>query len=332
MSTSSKEILSEGELDALMESVSSGDLPLDDGSGDTQCRPFDFATREQSLLAQMPGLKTVNEKHALGLARGIRELFRMPVEVEARKVDLVRLDDVLHAIPDPSLINVVRTLPLNGDSYLVISGELLSFLVDQYFGGTSGSQRKRHPGNDLTPTERRINEVLATRFLLTLQAAWADKISLTAELVSTESNPEFLQLAAVNEWAATFTFELTIAGWSSVIEWVVPYALLEPVRQKLASTATKVPARQGSADWETHIRGKLPTIELEVSAAFTSGTVSIAEILGLKKGSIIPLSGPNEVLMYVEGSPFCSGIHGAFNGNKSVKVTELLAPSFDITE
>lgn len=315
-----------------MESVSSGELPLDDGSGDTQCRPFDFATREQSLLAQMPGLKTVTEKHALGLARGIRELFRMPVEVEARKVDLVRLDDVLHAIPDPSLINVVRTLPLNGDSYLVISGELLSFLVDQYFGGTSGSQRKRHPGNDLTPTERRINEVLATRFLLTLQAAWAEKISLTAELVSTESNPEFLQLAAVNEWAATFTFELTIAGWSSVLEWVVPYALLEPVRQKLASTATKAPARQGSADWETHIRGKLPTIELEVSAAFTSGTVSIAEILGLKKGSIIPLSGPNEVLMYVEGSPFCSGVHGAFNGNKSVKVTELLAPSFDITE
>ena len=143
--------------------------------------------------------------------------------------------------------------------------------------------------------------------------------------------PEFLQLAAINEWAATFTFELTIAGWSGVIEWVVPYALLEPVRQKLASTTTKVPARQGSADWETHIRGKLPSIELEVSAAFTSGQLASPKFW-LEKGSVIPLSGPNEVTMYVEGSPFCSGVHGAFNGNKSVKVSELLARSFDITE
>lgn len=329
---SSKEILSEGELDALMESVTSGELPMDDESADTQCRPFDFATREQSLLAQMPGLKTINEKHAMGLARGFRELFRMPVEVEAKKVGLVRLNDVLVAIPDPSLINVVRTLPLNGESYLVISGELLSFLVDQYFGGASTGQRKRHPGNDLTPTERRINEVLATRFLLTLQAAWAEKVSLTAELVSTESNPDFLQLAGVNEWAATFTFELAISGWNSVIEWVVPYALLEPVRQKLASSVANVQKRPGNADWEAYIRSKLPSVELEVSAAFTSGTVSIAEILGLKKGSVIPLSGPNEVQVYVEGSQFCSGVHGAFNGNKSVKVTELLMSPMDITE
>lgn len=327
---SSKEVLSEGELDALMESVSSGEVPLDDGSSSAECRPFDFATREQSLLAQMPALHTINEKHAQGLAQGIRELFRIPVEVEARDVTLVKLGEAFVSVAEPSAINLVKTLPLNGVSFLIASGELLSFLVDQYFGGSSAGKRQRHPGNDLTPTERRINEVLSTRFLLTLQSAWSEKVSLTAELVRTETNPDFLQFGAANEWAVKFSFEVKIFDWESVIDWVVPYAMLEPIRSKLGNLAESTQPRQGGADWEQNIRSELPSVELEVSAQFTSGVVTIAQILGLKKGAIVPLKGPSEVTICVEGRPFCHGEHGAFNGKKSVKITQLMAPHADI--
>ena len=320
---SGKEVLSEGELDALMDTVSGGDVPLDDGGPDGGCRLFDFSTREQALLAQMPALKTINEKHAMGLAQGIRELFKLPVEVEAGEVKLLKLAESLAAIPEPSAINTVRTLPLNGVSFLIAPGELTSFFVDQYFGGSSQGQHYQPTNNDLTPMERRMNEVLVTRFLLTLQSAWADKVPLNVELLGTETNPDFMQLGALDQLILCFSFGISVFDWQSKIDWIVPYAALEPLRSKLGSPSASAPSREGGTDWQAFFCNELPAVELELSAAVTSGAVSIAEVLRLREGAIIPLREPNEVTICVEGKPFCSGEHGSFNGKKSVKITRL---------
>jgi flagellar motor switch protein FliM len=319
----SNEVLSEGELDALMDSVSSGDVPLEDGGADGVCRPFDFSTREQALLAQMPALKTFNEKHAMGLAQGIRELFKIPVEVEPRATRSVQLSEVLVSIPEPSAINLVRTPPLNGISFIINPGDLLSFFVDHYFGGSAGGNQARPASRDLTPTERRINEVLATRFLLTLQAAWAEKISLTADLVSTETNPDFLQVGSPRQLALDFAFDIKVRDWSSSVHWVVPYTALEALRPKLGNATASQANQQGSADWESYLRQELPGVELEVSGVFSCNRTTIAEIMGLREGAVVPLQMPSEVTLCVEGEPFGMGEHGAFNGRKSIKITGL---------
>tara|TARA_R110002110_G_C13470513_1_gene720889 strand:- start:125306 stop:126295 length:990 start_codon:yes stop_codon:yes gene_type:complete len=321
---SRKDVLSEGELDALMDSVSSGDVPLDDDGTGADCKPFDFTTREQSLLAQMPALKSINERHAAALAQGIRELFRIPVEVEPKSLGLAKLGDAFMAVPEPSAVNIVKTLPMNGVSYLIVPGEMTSLFVDQYFGGSSASKRTRPTGADLTPTEKRLNEVLVTRFLQTLQVAWSDKLALTAELVSTETNPDFSQMAPPEQLAVTFGFETRCNDWSASIDWVVPYALLEPLRPKLGSPSAALPAPGANTDWREHILAGLPSVELDISATFSSEVVSIAQILGLKRGAIVPLKAPSHVTVSIEGEPFCHGEYGALRGKKSIKITDFL--------
>ena len=324
---SRKEILSEGELDALMDSVSNGEVPLADDadSADRRYRTFDFSTREQSLLAQMPALNTLTEKHALALAQGIGYLLRIAVQVRAKDVGLLRLGEAFMAVPEPAAISMLKTLPLNGVSFLVTPGELMSLFVDQYFGGSGSSPRRHARGSDLTPTEKRLNEVLVMRFLQTLQSTWADKVALTTELLGTETNPDFSQLGAADSLAVQFSFEISALDWQSAIDWVVPYALLEPLRPKLGSACGSLQASSGSTDWEADIRAELPGIELEISAQLSSAAVSIARILGMGRGAIVPLKGPPTVTLCVEGRPFWVGEHGAFNGRKSVKITEFLA-------
>ena len=130
---SSKDVLSENELDALMDSVSSGDVDFADEAAGQNCQPFDFSTREQVFLAQMRGLETLNEKHSLALTQAVRDLFKVPVEIKVGDIELVRMEEAIHRIPEPSGINVLKIAPLGGVSMVVYPGELLSVFVDRYF-------------------------------------------------------------------------------------------------------------------------------------------------------------------------------------------------------
>jgi len=320
---STKEVLSEGELDALMDSVSTGDAPLEQTAEGQACQPFDFNTREQALLAQMPALKTINEKHSLSLVQGIQDIFKVPVAVEVGETRLVKLDEAIVSISEPSGINLTKVKPLNGVSFVVFPGEFLSFFVDQYFGGSPSSSDFKSSRVDLTPTERRINDLLTEKFLTTLELAWSEKVELKAETVSFETNPDFLQVASPEELALQFSFVVKVFEWEGVVHWIVPYSAIEPIKPRLGSPASRVKPEKGG-NWEGYFRQELLSVDLDVSGLFTSRSVSLAEVLGLREGAIVPLHIPTEVTVCIEGHPFCVGEHGALNGKKSIKIKEIL--------
>ena len=323
---STKEVLSEGELDALMDSVSSGDVPLEDASGDQSCQRFDFSTREQALLAQMPALKTINEKHSMALMAGVLSLFKVPVEIEVSEIKLLKIGEVLAAVEEPSAINLVKVSPLNGNTLVILPGDLLSFFVDQYFGGAPGSSSNRAAREDLTPTEKRISDVLTEKFLATLQEAWSEKISLSSELMAFEVNPEFLPPLPVNELALQFVFEIKVFEWQSHVHWIVPYAAIEPLRGKLSDKPKARPPQAGN-DWESYFRKELLGVDIEVSGLLASKDASLGDVLNLQLGSIVPLKAtPSEVTVCIEGQPFSRGEYGVLSGHKSIKVREIVNP------
>ena len=173
-----EDVLSEGELDALMDTFSNDDTPSGSAASEQSCQPFDFSRREQTLLAQMPALKKLTEKQSLALVDSIHESYGISAQVEADEIRLLKLDQAISAISEPSGINLITTAPLNGVSFVVFPGDLLSFFVDKYFGGAQGGTPVSNERSILTPTEMRINEVLTGKFLSTLVDAWQEKIKL----------------------------------------------------------------------------------------------------------------------------------------------------------
>lgn len=326
---SNNDVLSEGELDALMESVASAPLPEDDIGQSEGCQPFDFSTREQAVLAQMPALKNLNEKHCLALAQGIAQQYKISAQVEMENIQLVKLDNAIADIRLPSAINLVEIAPLNGIAFVVLPGELLSFVVDKFFGGGLNGASASSGRTSLTPTEKRINDVLTDKFLSTLVEAWKEKVTLTPQLSAFETNPDFLQASSPDEMALLFSFVIKVGDWQSSIDWIVAYAALEPLRAKLGNPVMEAKPAKGNTDWAAHFRKELQSIELDVSGCFISKPVSIAEVLSLRPGSIVPLRTPTEVTVFIENQSFSTGEHGALNGNKSIKIKEVFNNGHD---
>jgi len=317
-----KDVLSEGELDALMDSVSDTEVPLDTAAKGSDCLPFDFSTREQTLLAQMPALKTIIEKQSLALLEHVHAYFKMAIEIEATETRLIKLDEAIGNIESRAGINLVNVAPLNGITFLVLPGELLSFFVDQYFGGSVLKTESKSARTELTPTEIRINDVISEMFLLAMAEAWKEKIVLTPKRDSRETNTDFLRANSPDELAMFFSFVIKLDDWQSSIDWIVPYAALEPLRSELGSLSTGLNV-QASTNWEQCFRRELLSVDLEVSGLFASRSVSIGDVLKLQVGSIVPLKTPTDVIVCIEGQPFSSGEHGTLNRNKSIKIKEV---------
>lgn len=321
---SEEEVLTEPELDALMDSFTGEEGQEGVTTTPGECTPFDFSTREHTLLAQMPALKKLNELHAQAMVEGIADLYGFAAQVSVAEIKLLKLDQALANIPEPSAINLTKIAPLTGTSYIVLPGALLSFFVDTYFGGAQVLPGAEFTRKTLTPTELRINEVLVGKFLSTLTEAWREKVQLTTSLTGFESKPTYLQASSPDEMALCFPFEIRVGEWASSIEWIAPYAALEPLRQTLGSLAVEAKPQQKNNDWEIHFLRELQHVQLDVSGSFDSGHVSISEILNLKPGAIVPLKMPADVVVSIEGVPFSSGEHGVLNGNKSIKIKEFI--------
>jgi len=319
-----KDVLTEGELEALMDGFSSGDVRPESPGPATNCEPFDFSAREQDLLTQMPALKNLHEKHAQAFGLELESRYRVAAQVDVQEARLSRMDQALADIGGPVGINLVSIAPLNGLSLVVIPGDLLSFLVDSYFGGGQSPPGATAARESLTPTERRLNDVLLEKFLAALVQAWQGTVDLVPAVRSFESSTAFLQANAPGELALAFPFSVAVGEWSTRIDWLVPYPALEALRLKLSGTGSAIMPKRTDSDWERHFLQVLQIVDLEVVGSFTSERASIADVLSLKRGSILPLKMPTDVAVHVEDQLFSIGEHGAINGHKSIKIKEVL--------
>ncbi|WP_461516057.1 flagellar motor switch protein FliM [Porticoccus sp.] len=320
-----KEVLSEGELEALMESVSSADAIDSDGQTRAHLRLFDFSAREQNQLEQLPVLLTLHDKLAAALTPGLQALFRAPVEVVPGDLKMVKLEEVLISIPELAGINLVNIAPLSGSALAVLPGDSLSFFVNQYFGGQPGSAAFKSSRSHLTPTEKRINDLMIGRFLSALSESWKDVLKLSPEVVKFETNPDFLQLGTSSSLFLKGVYQLSLFDWKGTLEWAVPYIAIESIKARLEGTKEPEGSPEGdTSGWAHHFRKELMSIDVVVSGQIGCRTMSLAEILNLRQGSIVPLSSPTDVTLYVEDEAFCSGEYGGASGKKSIKIRGLV--------
>ena len=84
-------------------------------------------------------------------------------------------------------------------------------------------------------------------FAADLTTAWAPVTPLELELVKQETNPRLAQLGAPNETLLVVKFMVEFGARSGRIDWLLPEALLAPVRETLAADGGQTTLRKQEA-------------------------------------------------------------------------------------
>jgi len=318
------EVLSQEEVDALLKGVDNGavDLsaaPAAPAAGMVQS--YDMGKHVRTVRGSMPALDMVNERLARQLRTGIYGLLRRAPEIEISPLQVIKFSEYTQTLHLPASLNLVRFNPLRGTALVVFESQLVSAMIDNYFGG-SGRHTKIE-GREFTPTESRVIQMLLQQVLADLQAAWSPLLAMKPDYLSSELNPMFINAIAPSEVMVLNSITIKVDGGGGEMHVAMPYSMLEPIRELLDAGFQSGQTKSDDA-WARKLHAHAQDLEVGMLPVLGRSTLTLEKLLSLKAGDMIPCDFDGEVTLYAEGMAAARGKYCSSRGKQAVQVKELL--------
>jgi flagellar motor switch protein FliM len=322
--SSSRELLSQDEIDALLHGVDSGEVdttPAPPAPG--EARPYDFATQERIVRGRMPTLEMINERFARLFRISLFNMLRRTPELTVNGLETSKFSEYTHSLYVPTSLNVVRIKPLRGSALFIFEPKLVVSVVDNYFGG-DGRSNVKIEGREFTPTENRVIQMLLRQAFVDLQEAWAPVMNLQFEFQQAEVNPHFANIVAPSEIVVVSRFKIDLDGGGGHLHVTMPYAMIEPLREQLDAGLQSDRVDRDDERWANSLREEMKSAEVDVESRLGQVRISLRELMALKAGDVIPINMPKTVDVCVDDLPLFRGQLGVSHGNHAVRVTEVI--------
>jgi flagellar motor switch protein FliM len=317
------DLLSQDEIDALLHGVDSGDVNTEDDGQlrDGVVRNFDFASQDRIVRGRMPTLEMINERFARYFRISFFNMLRRTAEISVGGVQMLKFSEYMHSLFVPTSLNIVKIHPLRGKALCVIDPKLVFITVDNYFGGTG--RHAKIEGREFSATETRVIQLILEQAFSDLMEAWSPVMPVRFEFLNMEVNPQFANIVSPTEVVVVTSFQIELDGGGGVFHVVMPYAMLEPIRDIL-DAGVQSDRSEKDDRWTTALREEVKSAEVNLKCELTDARLTLRDLLSIQEGDIIPIDYPEKVTVVAEDVPVFRGTYGLHKGSKAVKVLEMV--------
>ncbi len=316
---SAEKILSQDEIDALIHGVDSGAVNTEAAPAPGEVRSYDFRNQMRIVRGRMPTLEMINDRFARLFRVSLYNLLRRAPEVSVGPVQMKKFAEYVHTLHVPTSLNLVKINPFRGTALLVLDPKLVFCVVDNFFGG-SGRHAKIE-GRDFTATEQRVIHMLLRNAFADLREAWSHVASIEVEYLQSEINPHFANIVSPSEIVVVTSFHLELDGGGGSLHVTMPYSMIEPLRDVL-DAGVQSDRVDHDERWLHALREEIDDAEIEISTLLGRATLSLAEVLNLKPGDVVPCDFSGKVTLLAEAVPIFRGGFGISRGQQAVKIEE----------
>ncbi len=285
------EVLSQDEIDQLLQAISSGDSEADDFkpvSDTRKIKIYDFKRPDKFSKEQIRTVSIMHETFARLTTTSLSAQLRSLVHVHVASVDQLTYEEFIRSIPTPTTLAVINMDPLKGNAVLEIDPAITFSIIDRLFGGTGqGAKVSR----DLTDIEQSVMEGIIVRILANMREAWTQVIDLRPRLGQIETNPQFAQIVPPSEMVVLVTLETKVGEEEGMMNFCIPYLTIEPIISKLSSQFWFSSVRRSSTtQYLGTLKEKLSDVDMDVAAEIGTINLPIRDVLALKNGDVVLLS------------------------------------------
>jgi flagellar motor switch protein FliM len=291
-------------------------------SGPEAVRPYDFTAQRINRM-QLPLLEVVSKSFAERAGASLSTLLGRDATMQFNSLESAKSADLQAALPAPASLALVRLKPLPGTAFISVDPGLLLTLLDGFFGGSG--RANTDPSAAIAPAAQRFLALLLRSFTAALTAAWAPVTPVELEIVKQETNPRLVQLGTPNESLLVLKFTVEFGARSGRIDWLLPEALLAPVREILAGDGGQTPLRKQEA-WAPVLTASLKDAEVDTRAILAQAQISLRELVRLSPGDIIPIEAPQQVTLFAGDVPLYLGRFGVSQGRNALKILSGVSP------
>ena len=318
-----KDVLSQDEVDALLQGLSGDEPPVEQEPADPGgIRPYDLSSQDRIVRGRMPTLEVINERFARLWRVGLFNFLRRSSEISVSSVRLLKYSEFIRTLVVPSNLNLVQLKPLRGTALFIFDPRLVFSVVDNFFGG-DGRFHARIEGRDFTNLEQRIIGRMLDMVFKEYRSAWSPVLGLDIEVLRSEVNPQFVNIATPTEVVITSTFDVEIEGGGGSLHICIPYSMIEPIRDQM-TTGMTTDRNEVDQRWMQALQSEMREAEVELRIELLQRNVLVRELLAMRVGDVIPVEMPETVVARVDGIPVLVAEYGQRDENMAIKVRQRL--------
>jgi flagellar motor switch protein FliM len=316
------EILSQNEVDSLLQGLSAGKVEseTDIAPDPDEISTYDFAHQERVIRGRMPTFEVINERFAREMNASLSSLLSSPVEVTADSMETLKFSEFGRSLPVPTSLHIFKLEPLRGYVLLVLESELVFTLIDTFFGG-GGAGKTKVEGREFTPIEEVMIGKVVASCLKDLEGAWAPVEAVRTTYVRSEVNPQFATIVPPTDLVIVTKFELELEQSSGTISLCMPYAMIEPIRNKLTA-GFQSDALEVDNTWRHRLQSIIMSSAIELVVELGNTEITAQRLINLKAGDIVQLDRDAEqsLVGYIQGIPKLEGYAGVQRGYQALQI------------
>jgi len=322
------DILSQSEIDELLRNLRSGQINAEDIESGKQGRTvkvYDFRSANKFTKEQIRTFHGIYENFSRLFASYFSGMLRTVCGAQVVSIEEQTYSEFNNSLSDPVVLGIAEFSPLEGSTLIEIAPSVAYAMIDCLLGGP-GKEFEENRG--FTDIELALLERVMKQILVFLRDSWSNLIAIEPVLQQIETNARFVQILSPNETIVIITLNVTIGEIHGMINFCIPYIVLEPVIKNLSTKylySSKVESVKAGANKED-ILDRIQNSYLEVRGVLGETTLLMRDLIGLQKGDVIQLDQKitEEVMIKIQDKARFYGTLGKRKKKLAVRINKVL--------
>lgn len=286
-------------------------------------RAFTFGAEAFRPMSALPALDRLSERMARRVREVIGPFARAKPRVTVEPVAIRRFEKWVAEKPEFTSLSIYRFRPLKSGVMVAVEPKFVSQLVDTFYGGTGGPSRGRP--DEFTATEEQLLGRLVDAIVNTMTEVWSEVVPVQSQLSSRETNTAYASLVRRDEPVAIARFNVAPHDRpASVIDILYSVASLRTVEAELSSKVLD-DADATAGEWRSRMAAAIGEVRLEAHSVLARPSTTLAKLLKLAPGDVIPISLPSLAPLLVSGRTLALGTIGEQDGRVALKIEKLVS-------
>ncbi|MBT7615906.1 MAG: flagellar motor switch protein FliM [Calditrichaeota bacterium] len=281
-------ILSQEEIDALLNSVSTGEEVVNGGlKARKKVTVYDFKHPNLISKEQMRFLENIHEGLARNFSVFLSAQLRMIVDMNLLAIDQIMYSEFVMSIAPPSAIYVGNFDDPYSQFVLEINTQLVIFIVEKLFGGKGSFISNNRP---ISQIEQKIMRRVVDKVAIEISKNWKPIKDFACEFTRFESNPEFVQIIPSSEPVVVVTMEIQIHGNTTMMNFCYPYMWISNI-MSIPEVQGKIlfGAQEATEEEQDLVKLNLKSSSIDIRAILGRSKIPIKDSINMKLGDVIRL-------------------------------------------
>ncbi len=235
---------------------------------------------------RLPMLEIVFDRLVRLLTVSLRNFFSDNVEVSLDGITSVRFGDYVSSIPLPAILSVFKAEEWENNGLVFVDSSLIYLIIDVLLGGKRGHTSVRMDGRPYTTIEINLVRRMLDVVLMDAAEAFEPLSPVTFTMDRIETNPRFASITRPANAAILIELRLDMEGRGGVIEILLPYATIEPIRELLLQSFMGEKLGRDPT-WEGHLATEVFGATLDLEAVLHQAQMPLRQIVNMKAGDTI---------------------------------------------